>query len=89
MAAAVQQRKQPVDPRRTWLGQKAQRTKAIPKHTLQGASLEIFSNQERNDMQKIDVKDFQNEVDKERQIRQEKYMRKLPEFLKKKTHIGL
>ena len=89
MSATVQSQESPQDPRRTWLGQRAERTQAIPKHSLQGAGREILSEKELDEVRQIDVKKFQNEVDRERQIRQEKYMHKLPEFLKKRTQIGM
>lgn len=87
--AAVEPAGKSTDFGRTWLGQRATRTKAIPKHTLQGAALEIFDNKERAEVDKIDVKEYQAEVDENRRIKQEKYKPSLPNYLKKNGPIGL
>ena len=81
-AAAVQTNQKEPDPSRTWLGQRSKPTQAIPKHSLLGASLEIFKKDERDEVSQIDVKKYQEEINKERRAKQERYKKTLPEYLK-------
>ena len=61
-----------------------QRTKAMPKHTLFGAEVQQFSEEDKKAMKELDLEKIKESHHKERLARQQRYKPSLPSYLKKK-----
>ena len=74
---------------RSWFGQRAKRTEAMPKNSLFGADLEIFQDAEVENRRQLDIKQFQKDVEKQRLQKQRRYHTTLPDYLRKKGPEGM
>lgn len=68
---------------RSWFGQRAKRTEAMPDGSMVGSSLQIRGEKFLDDFNKLDIEAYDRQVKKERLARQQRYVLKLPDSLKK------
>lgn len=55
----------------------------MPKNTMFGGALEIYTDEDKEKIKKIDIEQFQKDIEKQRKAKQTRYHSKLPVYLKR------